>query len=630
MSNATPLELQSIHHDGSTRYVHTPDRDALRIGDEVIVRLRAGLSTPLEKVILRTCPDGEQLLTVMEPETVSSGAVCRWWRANLRLEMPVTGYRFLLFLPDTVWWYNGTGLHRNLVTDVHDFRLLAGYQAPSWVSQSVFYQIFPDRFADGNPANNVRPGEYTYWGEPVRVASWGQTPISGHRTASIEFYGGDLAGIIEHLDYLEELGINAVYLNPIFTSLSNHRYDVVDYEQVDPHLGGNQALIDLRAALDRRSMRLVLDIVPNHCGIMHPWFQAALNDPQASTSEFFTFFEHPVQYACWLGVAGLPKLNYRSQALREKMYASPEAIFRRWLQPPYQIDGWRLDVANMLARQGPDQLGHEIGQGIRRAVKSENPEAYILGENFFDGTTQLQGDLWDATMNYAGFNVPLFYWLNGYTFSQHMEPKLLTSGVRMSTQDLAASWQEFRASIPWAIARQQFNLLGSHDTPRVINLLKGDRDLNRLAAGLLMTYPGVPSVYYGDEIALGDGAGATRMCMNWASSAWDRELRRFYQSLIQLRRTSSALRDGGFQVLAVEKDTLIYLRDSEAEQLIVIAHRGPGVLPAYALNIVQGGIPDGVNFKEVFSQQEKAVAGGHLDLDSMSPGIEIWQSRAVI
>ena len=247
----------------------------------------------------------------------------------------------------------------------------------------------------------------------------------------IEFYGGDLPGITGKLDYLAGtssssgpgLGVNALYLNPVFTAYSNHRYDVADYDNVDPHLGGNAALAELRRGLTDRGMRYMLDIVPNHCGFMHPWFRAAQADPAAATAEFFTFRHHPDDYECWLGVRSLPKLNYRSPRLREAIYAGPDAVFRRWLRPPYAADGWRVDVANMLGRHGVDQLGAEVARGIRQAVKAENPDAYLLGENFFDATAQLQGDGWDASMNYAGFTMPLWYWLRGFTVDQHSEPR---------------------------------------------------------------------------------------------------------------------------------------------------------------------------------------------------------------
>jgi hypothetical protein len=184
----------------------------------------------------------------------------------------------------------------------------------------------------------------------------------------VEFYGGDLAGIEQRLDYLHDLGVNALYLNPIFTAYSNHRYDVVDYFNVDPHLGGNEALASLRRATKERGMRVILDIVPNHCGADHPWFREAQKDLNADSAGFFTFSRHPDEYLCWLGVRSLPKLNYANTQLRARMYSGDPSVFRQWLRPPYSIDGWRIDVANMLGRQGADQLGREVAEGIRWAT----------------------------------------------------------------------------------------------------------------------------------------------------------------------------------------------------------------------------------------------------------------------
>jgi alpha-glucosidase len=288
-------------------------------------------------------------------------------------------------------------------------------------------------------------------------------------------------------------------------------------------------------------MRFILDIVPNHCGVAHPWFQTALKDPNTETAEYFTFHQHPENYESWLGVSSLPKLNYRSQALRNVIYASPQAVFRHWLRAPYSIDGWRVDVANMLARHGADQLESEVWSGIRQAVKEENPEAYLLGENFFDGSPQLQGDKLDATMNYAGLTKPLWYWLNCFEIHQPGRPHKVKSNTPWPTQALVESWQASRAASPWTIARQQFNLLGSHDTPRALSLVDGDQARNRLAVALLMTYIGVPCVYYGDEIGMGGkDTLEARNCMNWDSSEWNLELRTFYQTLIKLRRSSPA------------------------------------------------------------------------------------------
>jgi alpha-glucosidase len=401
---------------------------------------------------------------------------------------------------------------------------------------------------------------------------------------------------------------------------------VCDYFNVDPHLGGNQALIELRQALWQHGMHYILDIVPNHCGVLHPWFTAAQADPNAPTADFFTFNKHPDNYASWLGVKTLPKLNYRSEKLRQVMYVAPDAVFRRWLQPPFSADGWRIDVANMLARQGRDQMGVDVGRGIRQAVKETNPQAYLMGENFFDAGPQLQGDIWDAVMNYAGFSMPVWYWLNSFAIFHKGE--FITSSKPWTAEALAASWQAFRANIPWALVRLQFNSLGSHDTMRIRFTCGGDPALNRMAAVLLFTYVGTPCVYYGEEVGLGDASSQEkRQPMPWDPHAWDNDLRAFYKKLITLRKQSSALIDGGFQVLLAEGKILAFLRDSEKELLITVAYRGPGEQAAFMLPVAHGAVPDGLEFVELFSGARACVENGHLPLPAMSPGGAVFLAR---
>lgn len=619
--------LESVHHDGSARYVQARRPARLSIGDSVVIRLRAGLDAPVERVLLRTCPDGEQSFAQMEPEQDRAGGACRWWQVTLRLGMPVTSYRFLLSTGDGPWWYNGSGLHRHVPTDGEDFRLLADYEAPTWVRDSIFYQIFPDRFADGDPGNNVRDGEFEMDGVRSRARKWGSHQ-SGWPQAMAEFYGGDLAGIESRLDYLADLGANAIYLNPIFSAYSNHRYDVVDYGNVDPHLGGNEALIALRRATRERGLRFILDIVPNHCGVAHPWFRAAQADAGATTAGYFTFHKHPDDYESWLGVRSLPKLNYRSLALREALYAGQGSVFRHWLRQPYEIDGWRVDVANMLARHGPNQLEREVWAGIRSAVKEVNPEAYLLGENFFDASPQLQGDSLDAVMNYAGFAKPALFWLKRFEVEQHGEPRQVAFDVPWPTQALVATWQAQRAAIPWEIASQQLNLLGSHDTARILTQVGDNGGRNRLAVALLMTYVGVPCIYYGDEIGMhGSDAIEARDCMVWETDKWDHELRAFYQKLARLRQESRALKGGGFQVLFVEADALAYLRDADEEQVIVLVNRGPATRPGGAMPVAHGAVADRTVFEDVFTGSRVVVQEGHLPIPALSPGAQIWRAK---
>ncbi len=611
--------LASVHHDGSPRYVLG---NPTGLGTTITLRLRAGLDAPIERAFLRTCPDGEQAISPMR--LVQTDAVCQWWEVELQVRMLRTNYRFWLLTPEGGWWLTAAGMMRHTPTDAHDFKLLARYQAPGWVQESVFYQIFPDRFADGDPSNNVQSGEYLSHGQPVIARPWGTSPRPHSESGGAEFFGGDLQGILQRLDYLEELGVSALYLTPIFTSPSNHKYDVADYRQVDAHFGGDAALVALRQSLDQRGMRLMLDIVPNHCSSSHPWFLRAQADPNAPEAEFFTFGQHRDDYASWLGVRSLPKLNYRSQRLREEMYAGADSIIRYWLRPPFRIDGWRVDVANMLARQGETQLGHKITRGFRRAIKEESPQAYLLGENFFDGTPTLQGDELDATMNYQGFTAPLLRWLIGYDMYAS-KGQAWADARLLPTRVLAEQWQAFRAAIPWQIAIQQFNLLGSHDTRRIATILDQDETLAQIAAALLFTYPGVPSVYYGDEIGLaGGGDPDNRRCMPWNQDEWNQERRSFYQKLIHLRRTSPALRWGGFQRLSAAGETLAFQRDAPEERLIVIARRAGDALET--LPVRHGGLPDGAHLRELFSGAEATVAGGMLPLVGLpSMGVQIWQ-----
>lgn len=230
-------------------------------------------------------------------------------------------------------------------------------------------------------------------------------------------------------------------------------------------------------------------------------------------------------------------------------------------------------------------------------------------------------------MNYAGFTNPVLYWLDHFQVSQISEPRRVTSKVPWTTEALIETWRAFRASIPWIIAGQQFNLLGSHDTPRIDHIVGGDAARNRLAVGLPFTYVGVPCVYYGDEIGMtARDSLEARNCMIWDSNKWDQELRSFYQRLIRLRRTSSALIDGGFQILSSDENSFSFLRDTDVEQILVIGNRGPGERPAQALFVRDGGIPDGTPFTEIFTGQTLTVQNGNLPLPVVPVGIQIWQS----
>lgn len=614
-----PDWLKSIHHDGSSKYVSelTP-----RLGETVQLRLRVAPDAPVEQVYLRTFPDGEQAFTPMYKAERDPAA--QWWTANLTISEPAAHYRFLVKATDGVWHYTAAGPTRHLPLDHTDFRILADYHVPPWLHGAVFYQIFPDRFANANPETDPQADEYNYKGFRPRTYPWGTRP-DPDQPFPIRFYGGDLPGITQNLGYLEQLGINTLYLNPVFTAYSNHKYDVTDYDQVDPHFGGNPALIELAGALHQRNMRYLLDIVPNHCGYWHPWFQAALQDPDAPTAEFFTFTSHPDEYASWLGVWTLPKLNYNSRELRRRIYAGPEAVFRKWLRPPFNADGWRVDVANMLGRQGVTQIGQEVATGIRRAVKETNPDAYLMGENFFDATPTLQGDEWDGVMNYAGLAMPLYYWLAHFQASAHGLEEEIAEEQPWPTPAMLHTWRSRLSAIPWVIALQQYNILGSHDVPRLRTVLGENDALHRLALVVQFTFPGVPGIYYGDETGMTDDPDLhSRGCMVWDEALWNHDLWAFYQRLIQLRRMIPALQHGGFQLLAAEEDLVAFLRDATSGRTITIAQRSATPRPAGPLLISHAGIPDGIRFVEQFTGREAHIENGRLPLPALPQGAMLW------
>ena len=618
-----PDWLTAVHHDGSPNYVSNPYP---RLGDTVQLRLRVGHAPAELRVFVRIFPDGEQTFIPMTAVSAHNHEAISWYEAQLPIREPVAHYRFVLETAGGVWQYTAAGPTHYDPLDNTDFRIVANYDPPGWLNAAVCYQIFPDRFANGDPATDPRPDDFEYRGQRPQTLPWEADP-DPEQFFPLVFYGGDLPGVQQKLDYLEALGVNLIYFNPLFTAYSNHKYDVADYEQVDPHFGGNDALIALRQALTAREMRYLVDIVPNHCGYWHPWFSRAREEAAAAETEFFTFNDHPDDYASWLGVWTLPKLNYRSAELRRRIYENEDSVFRRWLRPPFSADGWRVDVANMLGRQGEIQIGDEIAQGIRRAVKESRADAYLMGENFFDASPQLQGDQWDGVMNYSGFTKPLWHWLGGYKQGAHGLETTIRSTRKWPTAALVDAWRSRLAAIPWQIALQQYNLVGSHDVPRLDTVVKGNEALHRLAAVVQFAYPGVPGLYYGDEIGLTDQPLlGPRGCMIWDESRWNQDRLAFYQKLIAFRKQSAALQTGGLQLLAVEEDSFIFQREGVDGRVLIIAHRGETERPVSTLDAAQAGIPNGARFQELFSGREIEVADGRLPLPAQPQGASLWRS----
>jgi len=573
------------HHDGSEWYV--PEQ-APALGDRVSVFVRTG--PEVSTVHVRSTPDGEPRFEGAEVDRVvggeTGGQTSRevWWRAEVEVRNPLTRYRFLLDRPGGPVWLTAAGVVGHDVPDATDFRLVADAPPPGWAQDAVIYQIFPDRFARSAAADDRELPDWAIrcdWDTPV-VPHGPQTPC--------QFYGGDLDGVAARLDHVADLGADTVYLTPIFPARSNHRYDATGFDHVDPLLGGDAALHRLAGAVHARGWRLIGDLTTNHTGAAHPWFTAAVSDVDSPERGMFYFDPDSGDYESWCGVTSLPKLNWRSAELRRRF----AAIAARWLE---QVDGWRVDVANMTGRRGADDYAHEVARLMLGAVRGARPDALLVAEHAHDSTGDLDAGGWQGTMNYAGFLRPVWTWLRADSLG--LAHFLGVPGAVPARTGAAAvaTMRAFAARISWRSLTHSWTLLGSHDTPRIRTVV-GDRERQAVAAGLLFTLPGTPMVFAGDEIGLtGINGEGSRTPYPWhRPERWDAAMLDRYRDLIALRRRHPALRRGGLRWLRADDDLLVFVRETAAERLLVAARRAPGAAlrpPAGAEPIFGGGPFDG-------------------------------------
>ncbi|HEX5523298.1 MAG TPA: glycoside hydrolase family 13 protein [Pedococcus sp.] len=602
-----PDLLGQPHHDGSELYVSNPYP---ALGESVTVRVRVPSDADVTAVHVRTTPDAEPVFTdaVVERTTETE----TWWAAQIVCHNPVTSYRFILEGGPTAYqWLNGTGVHQRDVPDAADFRLTAFGAPPAWAGEAVVYQVFPDRFARSAGQDSR---EVPDWAVP---AGWDEAPRLEPGVISRQLFGGDLDGITERLDHIAELGANVVYLTPFFPARSNHRYDASSFDQVDPVLGGDEALSRLVDAAHERGMRVLGDFTTNHTGDAHEWFVTAQQDPDAEERGYY--FWEGEEYVAWLGVPSLPKLNYDSAPLRHRVFEDKEGVVRRWITGDTALDGWRVDVANMTGRYRGQDLNHDIARQMRLAMDDAAPDALLVGEHCHDYTQDAQGDGWHGVMNYAGFTRPVWTWLR----DRGHAPKFLGSPLmvpRLGGASVMETMREFAAGVPWATVRHSFNLVGSHDTTRIRTLVGEDARQVDVAAGLLFTVPGIPMLTYGDEIGMeGEYGEDGRRPMPWGSDGWDSRLLETYRGLIAARRSSPALREGGMRWVYADDEALVFLRETPSEVALVHCARDahdPVVLSTRHLPGIAGA--------QAAYGHGLALGEGTMTLTATGPQVSIW------
>lgn len=599
------------HHDGSELYV--PER-AAALGDRAVVRLRVPRGTRVDAVAVRTMRDGEP--HVVRATVDEDTATDTWWRATIPLANPTTRYRFLLATDGGGYsWLNGVGLVDHDTTDADDFVLGIDAGGPEWHLSSVVYEIFPDRFA-ASGAERVPPS----W---AVKRGWDDLPTGRGPRTPVEWFGGDLPGIEQRLDHVEALGANVLYLTPFFPAGSTHRYDAESFDHVDPLLGGDAALASLTAAAHARGLRVVGDLTTNHCGIGHPWFRTARDEPNSEERGFFFFDPSYVHgYEAWLGVRTLPKLDYRSAELQRRM----AAVVRHWLSPPYSLDGWRIDVANMTARHLAVDGNAEVARLVRESVAEVLADGLLVAEHGHDYRADLQGGGWQGTMDYTGFVRPVWTWLRRDDLTDELRRGFMGLPVpvpKLSGQQITATMRAFRSGRPWATVLHSWNILASHDSARFLTV-SGSRERTLVGLGMQMTLPGVPMLYAGDEIGLeGCWGEDARRPLPWhRPESWDTGLLGEFRRLIALRRSSDALARGGFRFAHIGADAIAWLRETRQERLLCLATRaalGTGAaleLPLAALGATRLQTLYGVDAR---------LGGGVARLPGEGPAFHIWR-----
>ena len=611
------LNFGALFSDGTENFC-SPSEPA--VGDDITLRFRtAGDNVDGVFVVVND--------TRYEMKVVESDALFDYYEIVLPHVTERIRYYYEIHAGRVVIYYNRVSKHKELNRN-YDFEICPGFHTPDWAKGAVFYQIYVDRFCNGDKSNDVLTNEYSYIGQPVkRVTDWNKYP---ENMDVGNFYGGDLQGVISKLDYLKNLGVDAIYLNPIFVSPSNHKYDIQDYDYVDPHFGkivkdegellpldsmdnsratryitrvtdkenleaSNQVFIELVEEAHRRGMKVILDGVFNHCGSFNKWMdkekiydknpdypKGAYISADSPYRKFFRFQDESAwpdngSYNGWWGHDTLPKLNYEES---EELYNYILQIGRKWVSPPYNADGWRLDVAADLGYS--EEFNHRFWRDFRKAVKEANPEAIILAEHYGDPKAWLLGDQWDTVMNYSAFMEPITWFLTGV--EKHSDE---FRGDFLGNPDMfVGSMRHYMSTFMTGSLQVAMNELSNHDHSRFLTRTNrrvgrihtlgpeaANEEVNkgifRQAVVFQMTWPGAPTIYYGDEAGV---AGWTdpdsRRTYPWGHE--DQELIAFHRDIIRIHKKYDALMHGSLVHLHSEYKCIAYGRFTRKQAVAIV------------------------------------------------------------
>ncbi|MCR4694934.1 MAG: alpha amylase N-terminal ig-like domain-containing protein [Pseudobutyrivibrio sp.] len=519
----------SIYSDGSKYFVSNPQPT---YGETVTIKLRLYEDAPVVSVFMRSLPNGAENVVKMDLCDNKNGF--NYYQAKMLISESRMQYQFYIACADKIYYYTQRGLTDYIQDNSCDFVLLADYRQPSWVKSQVFYQIFPARFKKSDKNE-------------------------------IGIHEGDLLGIKEKIPYLKYLGVTAIYLNPIFMAPSDHKYDCSDYFHVDDNFGGDQALAELSDALHQAGMKLMLDISINHTGSTNRW--------TVTHPDYYFRDEQTGKFYGWAGYDSLPTLDYRNHELRRVIYENNDSVIKKWLKPPYSIDGWRFDVADVFARKDEVQLAHDIWPKLRASIRSENDDAYILAEDWGDCAQYQQGTEWDSSMNYFGCARPLREFAGEVDLFIARNEELKSIHPYITGENVAGRIREHLSRIPFAMWQNQFNLIDSHDISRLHNnpeVNPGDYKGTVITQYMLI---GTPSLYYGDELDIQGHLLNDSGCRY--PMPWDREDNKpdifyFYKTLNKLKTSTPALIEGGMEIIYAQGPVIALARFSDEEAYVSV------------------------------------------------------------
>ncbi len=583
-----------------------------------------------------------------------------FYEYKLQLEDETVSYYFEFHSGALAGYYDKRGLVRE-PNDYFNFTIIPGFSTPKWAKGAVMYQIYVDRFYNGDETNDVETNEYAYIGQHVRhVDDWSRYP--GDMDVR-DFYGGDLQGVIDKLDYLKDLGVEVIYFNPLFVSPSNHKYDIQDYDYIDPHIGkivddggellndndmdnthaskyinrvtnrknleaSNELFIKLVETAHQKGMRIILDGVFNHCGSFNKWMdreriysnaegyeKGAYVSAESPYRGFFDFrdknaWPNNSSYDGWWGHDTLPKLNYEESA---QLYEYILRIAKKWVSPPFNADGWRLDVAADLGHS--PEINHKFWQDFRKAVKEANPEAIIIAEHYGNTRDWLNGKEWDTVMNYDAFMEPVTWFLTG--MEKHSDDYIPDLCGKADNFWGAMRQHGADFSMPtWEVAMNQ---LSNHDHSRfltrtnhmvgraaTLGAQRASENISlatfRIAVMMQMTWVGAPTIYYGDEAGLcGFTDPDNRRTYPWGSE--NKELIEYHKDLIRIRKENPEIKNGSIKYVESGKNYLAYARFTRKEQSLILINSSD-VEMFKTISVVDIGVPRSGKMKSLIQTTE--------------------------